>query len=74
MEAARDLRQPAFWPLITAALSSLDSRVWESLQHDSRSAKLLMQHIREKVMRRGLGVVENIGTLSSCLCAFGVCV
>ena len=58
--AARDLRQPDFLPLITAALSSLDSRVWESLLHDSTSPKLLMQCISEEVLRRGLGVVGNI--------------
>ena len=55
VEAARDLRQPDFLPLITAAVSSLDSGVWESLLHDSTSPKLLMQRIREEVLRRGLG-------------------
>ena len=61
MAAARELRQLDFLPLITAALSSLDSGgVWESLLHDSTSPKLLMQHIWEEVLRRGLGVVGNI--------------
>ena len=60
VEAARDLRQPDFLPLITAALSSLDSGVWESLLHDSTSPKLLMQRIREEVLRRGLGLVGHI--------------
>ena len=54
VEAARHLRQPDFLPFITAALSSLDSGVWESL-HDSTSPKLLMQRIREEVLRRGWG-------------------
>ena len=45
VEAARDLRQPDFLPLIAAALSSLDPGVWESLLHDSTSPKLLMQRI-----------------------------
>ena len=60
VEAARDLRQPDFLPLITAALSSLDFGVWESLLHDSTSPKLLMQRIREEVLRRWLGVVGHI--------------
>ena len=60
MEAARDLRQPDFLPLITAALSSLDSGVWESLLHDSMSPKLLLQRIMEEVLRKGLGLVGNI--------------
>ena len=60
VEAARDLRQPDFLPLISAALSSLDSGLWESLLHDSTLPKLLMQRIREEVLRRGLGVVGNI--------------
>ena len=55
VEAARDLQQPDFLPLITGALSSLDSGVWESLLHDSTSPKLLMQRIREEVLCRGLG-------------------
>ena len=55
MEAARDLRQPDFLPLIAAALSSLDSGVWESLLHDSTSPKLLMERIKEEVLRTGLG-------------------
>ena len=42
VEAARDLRQPDFLPLIATALSSLDSGVWESLLQDSTSPKLLM--------------------------------
>ena len=42
MEAARDLRQPDFLPLIATALSSMDSGVCESLLHDSPSPKLLM--------------------------------
>ena len=53
VEAAKDLRQPDFLPFITAALSSLDSGVWESLLHDSTSPKLLMHCIREEVLRRG---------------------
>ena len=56
MEAARDLRQPDFLPLIAAALSSLDFGVWESLRHDSMS---LMQRIWEEVLCRGLGVVGH---------------
>ena len=60
MEAARDLRQPEFLPFVTAALSSLDSGLWESLLHDSTSPKLLMQRIQEEVLRRGLGVVGHI--------------
>ena len=60
MEAARDLWQRDFLPLITAALSSLDSGVWEALLHDSTLPKLLMQSIWEEVLRRGLGVVGNI--------------
>ena len=60
VEAAKDLRQPDFLPIIATALSSLDSGVWESLLHDSTSPKLLMQRIREEVLRRGLGVVGNI--------------
>ena len=40
VEAARDLRQPDFLRLITAALSSLGLGVWESLLHDSTSPKL----------------------------------
>ena len=59
VEAARDLRQPDFLPVITVALSSLDSGGWESLLHDCTSPKLLMQRIREEVLRRGLGVVGN---------------
>ena len=55
-EAARDLRQPDFLPLIATALSSLDSGAWESLLHDSTSPKLLMQHIRDEVLSRVLGV------------------
>ena len=34
--------------------------MWESLFHDSTSLKLLMQRIREEVLRRGFGVVGNI--------------
>ena len=60
VEAARDLRQPDFLPFITAALSSLDSRVWEYLLHDSTLPKLRRQRIREAVLRRGLGVVGHI--------------
>ena len=60
MEAARDLRRPDFLTLLTAALSSLDSEVWASLLHDSTSPKLLMQRIREEVLRRGSGVVGHI--------------
>ena len=60
VEAARDLRQPDFLPLIATALSSLDSGVWESLLHDSTSPKSLMQRIRDKVLSRGLGVVGHI--------------
>ena len=60
LEAARDLRQPDFLPLIATALSSLDSGVWESLLHDSTSPKLLMQRVREEVLSRGLGVVGHI--------------
>ena len=60
VEAARDLRQPDFLPLIATALSSLDSGVWESLLHDSTSPKLLMQHIRDEVLSRGFGVVGHI--------------
>ena len=60
VEAARDLRQPDFLPLITAAFSSLDSGVWESLLHDSTSLKLPMRRRREELLRRGLGVVGHI--------------
>ena len=60
VEVAGDLRQPDFLPFVTAALSSLDSRVWESQLHDSTSPKLLMQRIRDEVSRRGLGVVGHI--------------
>ena len=60
VEAARDLRQPDFLPLITAAPSALDSGVWESLLHDSASPKLLMQRMREEVLRNSLGVVGHI--------------
>ena len=42
VEAATDLRQPDFLPLIATALSSLDPGVWESLPHDSTSPQLLM--------------------------------
>ena len=60
MEAARDLWQPDFLPLIATAVSSLHSGVWESLLHDSTSPKLLMQRIREEVLSRGLGSVGHI--------------
>ena len=60
VEAARVLRQLDFLPLITAALSSLDSGVWESVVHDSTSPRLLMQHIREEILRTGLGLVGHI--------------
>ena len=50
MEAASNLRQPDFLPLIATALSSLDSGVWESLLHNSTSPKLLMQRIRDEVI------------------------
>ena len=60
MEAAKDLRQPDFLPRITAALSSLDSGVWDSLLHDSTSPKLSMKCIKEEELRRGLGVLGNI--------------
>ena len=60
MEAARDLRQPDFLPLIATVPSSLDSGVWESLLHNSTSPKLLMQRIRDDVLSRGLGVVGHI--------------
>ena len=43
VEAARDLRQPNFLPLVSTALSSLDSGVWESLLNDSTSPKLLIE-------------------------------
>ena len=56
-EAARDLRQLDFQPLIATALSSSDSGVWESLLNDSTSPKLLMQRIRDGVLSRGLGAV-----------------
>ena len=59
MEAARDLRQPDFLPLIATALSSLVSGVWESLLHDSTSPKLLMQRIPDEVLSSGLGVVGH---------------
>ena len=59
-EAARDLREPDFLHIVALALSSLDPEVWESLLHDSMSPKLLMQQIREEVLRRGLGVVGNV--------------
>ena len=59
-EAAGDLRKPDFLPLVAAALSSLDSGVWESPLHDSTLSKLLMQHIREEALRTGLGVVGHI--------------
>ena len=54
VEAAIDLRQPDFLPLIATALSSRDSGVWEFLLHDSTSSKLLMQRIRDEVLSRGL--------------------
>ena len=60
MEAARDLRQPDFLPLLTTALASLDSGVGESLLHGSTLPKLLMRRIREVVLNRGMGVVGNI--------------
>ena len=60
VEAARDLKQLDFLPLITATLSSVYSGVWESLLHDSTSPKLVMQRIREEVLRRSLGVVGHI--------------
>ena len=63
MAAVRDPRQPDFLPLSTTALSSLDSGVWEALVHDSTSPKLLMQCIKEEVLRRGLGVGGNISIL-----------
>ena len=53
MEAARDLRQPDFLPLIAAALPSLGSGVWESLLLHSTSPKLLMQRMREEVLLKG---------------------
>ena len=43
-----------------AALSSLDSGVWESLLYDSTSLKLLMQRITQEVLRRDLVAVGNI--------------
>ena len=60
VEAARDLRQPNFLPLIATAPSSLNSGVWESLLHDSTLPKLLMQRIRDEVLSRGLVVVGHI--------------
>ena len=59
-EAARDLRQPDFLRVLAVALSSFSPDVWESLLHDSTSPKLLMQHIREEVLARGLGVVGRV--------------
>ena len=59
MEGARDVRQPDFVPLIAAALSFMDSGLWQSLLHDSMSPKLLMLRIREEVLLRGLGAVVH---------------
>ena len=64
VELPRDLRQPDFLPLITAALCSMDSGVWESLLHDSTSPKLLMHRIREEILRRSWVVVGHIPILA----------
>ena len=59
-EAARDLRQQDFLRVLAVALSSFSPDVWGSLLHDSTSPKLLMQRIREEVLKRGLGVVGRV--------------
>ena len=58
VEVARDLHQPDFLIMITAALSSLDSGVSESLLHESTSPKLLLDRKRDEVLRKVLVVVE----------------